>query len=318
MVCYGFRYYDPETGRWPNRDPIGEMGGYNLYSFIGNNSISFYDIWGLFLEKPMKPRALDYGVAGWEPNNGWSRALYDFLNKGYQKALSQYETDFKNYCEELNSVLVRALLAKFVYGGEEVELPDGWNPLEDPFDMDSGLFAQVFRGPNGETVLAFRGTEIKSWKDWLNNASQGSGLGVISSQYLEANYITLLMKQKYGNIEIVGHSLGGGLASFGGATHELSTTTFNSAGVHFNTLVMSRSHSKDAKKFVNALYVEGEILSELQDGHFLLPNAIGNRVRLNPELSGNPSVRWYDVKGKIGRSVVLHSIQEVIESIQEL
>src|SRR5690606_11439989 len=31
---YGFRYYDPETGRWPNRDPIEEEGGYNLYGFV--------------------------------------------------------------------------------------------------------------------------------------------------------------------------------------------------------------------------------------------------------------------------------------------
>jgi hypothetical protein len=26
---YGYRYYDPETGRWPSRDPIGEPGGIN-------------------------------------------------------------------------------------------------------------------------------------------------------------------------------------------------------------------------------------------------------------------------------------------------
>jgi RHS repeat-associated protein len=44
---YGFRYYDPETGRWPNRDPIKEWGGVNLYGFVGNNSISLYDILGL-------------------------------------------------------------------------------------------------------------------------------------------------------------------------------------------------------------------------------------------------------------------------------
>ena len=26
VFYYGFRYYDPVTGRWPNRDPIGELG----------------------------------------------------------------------------------------------------------------------------------------------------------------------------------------------------------------------------------------------------------------------------------------------------
>ena len=28
---YGFRYYDPVTGRWPNRDPIGEAGHEQLF-----------------------------------------------------------------------------------------------------------------------------------------------------------------------------------------------------------------------------------------------------------------------------------------------
>ena len=27
MAVYGYRYYDPATGRWPSRDPIGEVGG---------------------------------------------------------------------------------------------------------------------------------------------------------------------------------------------------------------------------------------------------------------------------------------------------
>ena len=44
---YGFRYYDPETGRWPNRDPIEESGGYNLYGFVGNDGVNRLDILGL-------------------------------------------------------------------------------------------------------------------------------------------------------------------------------------------------------------------------------------------------------------------------------
>ncbi|MDT9292998.1 MAG: RHS repeat-associated core domain-containing protein, partial [Limnospira sp. PMC 1295.21] len=48
-LYYGFRYYDPETGRWPNRDPIEEEGGYNLYGFVGNDSIYSVDYLGLAL-----------------------------------------------------------------------------------------------------------------------------------------------------------------------------------------------------------------------------------------------------------------------------
>jgi RHS repeat-associated protein len=47
LLYYGFRYYDPVTGRWPNRDPIEENGGLNLYGFVLNNSIDYFDIHGL-------------------------------------------------------------------------------------------------------------------------------------------------------------------------------------------------------------------------------------------------------------------------------
>ena len=44
---YGFRYYDPVTGRWPNRDPLGEFGGFNLYAMVGNDPVNFVDFLGL-------------------------------------------------------------------------------------------------------------------------------------------------------------------------------------------------------------------------------------------------------------------------------
>jgi RHS repeat-associated protein len=43
---YGYRYYDPLTGRWPSRDPIEEEGGINLYGFVENSSINYIDYLG--------------------------------------------------------------------------------------------------------------------------------------------------------------------------------------------------------------------------------------------------------------------------------
>ena len=43
---YGYRYYDPITGRWPSRDPIEERGGVNLYGFVENDGIGKYDVLG--------------------------------------------------------------------------------------------------------------------------------------------------------------------------------------------------------------------------------------------------------------------------------
>jgi RHS repeat-associated protein len=46
LYFYGYRYYDPVTGRWPSRDPIAEEGGVNLYGFCKNDDINRLDITG--------------------------------------------------------------------------------------------------------------------------------------------------------------------------------------------------------------------------------------------------------------------------------
>lgn len=43
---YGYRYYLPELGRWPSRDPIEERGGVNLYGMVHNDSLNFVDVLG--------------------------------------------------------------------------------------------------------------------------------------------------------------------------------------------------------------------------------------------------------------------------------
>jgi RHS repeat-associated protein len=61
LLYYGYRYYNPTTGRWINRDPLGESGfealrlriadlfgdGPNLYAFVGNNPVNTIDLFGL-------------------------------------------------------------------------------------------------------------------------------------------------------------------------------------------------------------------------------------------------------------------------------
>jgi RHS repeat-associated protein len=47
MYYYGYRFYDPATQRWLNRDPIGEEGGINLFDFVFNNPASNQDALGL-------------------------------------------------------------------------------------------------------------------------------------------------------------------------------------------------------------------------------------------------------------------------------
>ena len=47
LLYYDYRYYDPSTGRWLSRDPIGERGGINLYTYCQNLPSTLIDPFGL-------------------------------------------------------------------------------------------------------------------------------------------------------------------------------------------------------------------------------------------------------------------------------
>ncbi len=47
LLYYGYRYYNQSAGRWLSRDPIEELGGVNLYQFVGNDPMNAWDYLGL-------------------------------------------------------------------------------------------------------------------------------------------------------------------------------------------------------------------------------------------------------------------------------
>jgi RHS repeat-associated protein len=65
LVYYGYRFYDPALGRWLNRDPIGELGGLNLYEYAGNEPVAHLDAFG--------DVAVQSGALDQQPSFGWWR-----------------------------------------------------------------------------------------------------------------------------------------------------------------------------------------------------------------------------------------------------
>lgn len=58
LYYYGYRYYDPQTGRWMSRDPIGEIGHELLYATLSTNLIEGVILFNLYNINKNMPHCL--------------------------------------------------------------------------------------------------------------------------------------------------------------------------------------------------------------------------------------------------------------------
>lgn len=203
-----------------------------------------------------------------------------------------------------------AKLSQAVYGNDP---PPGWEkiPGEDKRNKLTGFHAASYKNEKcKEKVIAFEGTI--SLADWANNFVQVAFAR--SAQYTQAMALAQKAQQNVSSetqLKFVGHSLGGGLASAASIVTGAPAVTFNAAGVRKATvlkyLLASGSWGDIPKAFedpnVKAYYIDGEILSWLQD-NTPAPAAVGERIPLEPASKE---------KGKLK----LHSMDEVIKAMEK-
>ena len=185
-----------------------------------------------------------------------------------------------------NDNILRAEAAQYVYQVDEFnrdhikELPAAPVGLEllDPKQIpgmenavltskETGFGAALFKSSiNDETMLTYRGTNngVTGKKDWATNFKQG--VGKETKQYNQAMKLAKVTKKTMGNeVSIVGHSLGGGLASAGVAVSGNKGYTFNAAGLHPATAKRYGGLSNDkTSKLITTQAVEGEVLTGSQ------------------------------------------------------
>ncbi|WP_309400922.1 RHS repeat-associated core domain-containing protein [Cerasicoccus maritimus] len=95
-LYYGYRYYDPTSGRWLSRDHIGESGGFNVYVANGNDFINFIDVLGLNVVPQILidiQRDLDLNDSEWRDLVG----LYNLLEKEGYSLEEVYYNQKDNY-----------------------------------------------------------------------------------------------------------------------------------------------------------------------------------------------------------------------------
>ncbi|MES2982818.1 MAG: RHS repeat-associated core domain-containing protein [Verrucomicrobiota bacterium] len=119
LYYYGYRYYDPETGRWPSRDPIQERGGVNLYGFVGNDGIGRVDLLGNRWTEEDANSGMWYGSAPHEPLFG--------LNKETAELRRTLKAELQGDCLAKNSNILEVIdkLVNLINNG--ITLADGVN-----------------------------------------------------------------------------------------------------------------------------------------------------------------------------------------------
>jgi RHS repeat-associated protein len=104
LLYYGYRFYKPSTGTWPNRDPQGENGGLNLYANVGNNEISRIDPDGRGIVDCAQALS-DLGAAEANLAKRLAEAAADKngtgLDPGHKKALQQAMNQVENALERV-------------------------------------------------------------------------------------------------------------------------------------------------------------------------------------------------------------------------
>jgi len=121
LVNFRMRWYDPVTGRWLSKDPIGLNGGLNLYAFCGNNPILYLDpygeFWGLIIAGITSAVAVVW-------------AAYKIIKRGYDaKRNMEKRTGLKDIVdgavEECGKTL-KSIASPFG------AIPDSTSPITDP------------------------------------------------------------------------------------------------------------------------------------------------------------------------------------------
>jgi RHS repeat-associated protein len=176
LLYYGYRYYSPNLGRWPSRDPMGEYGGANLYGFSNNNGVDNWDLLGMFFSScslisgPTVKQGAEWELKEVAPDiigGTQGSFLYGF------DVTWEIEGEVECCCKTLGLFNERVETKSVQKTYEEAtQLPDGGFPVYSPLNLPSGVPSAKTIGDAVNQLVASRLTIGTSFL--LNPALEGA------------------------------------------------------------------------------------------------------------------------------------------------
>lgn len=180
--------------------------------------------------------------------------------------------------------------------------------------------------PRPGAVIAFRGS-TPATEDWENNFAQNCDME--SDYYRNAVHIGNRLASSNADVYIVGHSLGGGLASAAQGGSGLPASTYNAAGLHPNTV---RRYSEDSRHLaaepdkISAIRIKGEVLTKTQEnliGSNGLSSGANDAVGVTRDLGPSHDKHHFEdlkkekkILNNDAYDTYLHGMDEVIDSTE--
>jgi len=197
--------------------------------------------------------------------------------------------------ERDNHAVEMARLSQSVY--QDHGAPEGWTRLsEDPSklppvlqdpklwsDPDSNFHAALYQSQiDGSYVLAYRGTDPGSLKDWGTNIAQN--FEGQAGAYTSAMRLGRAVQSAYGpQVQTTGHSLGGGEAAASSVANGLQGSTFNAAGVNPDTVVPYGGNISNGANLIQNYHVSGDPLTAVESlPPIAVPNEATGEVYITP------------------------------------
>lgn len=143
LVYYGRRYYDPRLGRWITRDPKEELGGVNLYGFVGNNAINKWDYLGM-CEGAEDPTGDDGYVGDGDGGDGGIEQWLDEQAEANRR-------EFERWADEKDAEAERKEKANAAGSSQTPDATKNGTPETETLKADAGRNETGVRTTTGDT-----------------------------------------------------------------------------------------------------------------------------------------------------------------------